>query len=73
MHKLLVDKPASTNIEYVVESVIAGPNDNCEYRVRWRGLSEEHDTWEPGSHILTYSRLISLKEWKDFKEKVNCS
>jgi hypothetical protein len=36
-----------------------------EYLVRWRGYGEEHDTWEPASHMSHCKRLLA-----EFKARV---
>ena len=39
-----------------------GRKSQLQYKVRWEGYSEEHDTWEPRENLLTCSRLI--REYK---------
>ena len=47
---------------YIVDSIVdaKGQGDERRYRVRWRGWSAEHDTWEPLSNLNELSRAEAL-------------
>src|SRR5579863_1654555 len=47
----LIDGEQEWEVECIVATRLFGHNKKCQYRIRWKGYSEAHDTWEPVSNI----------------------
>lgn len=47
--------------EYVVEEIISARRvqGRMEYRVKWKGWSYKHNTWEPLAHLTNCRRILS--------------
>ena len=48
-----------TDEEYLVESIIAGPNSDGLYKVKW--INFEEMTWEPVTHLKNNTELLKYR------------
>ena len=76
IHTRSKQKRKATREEYEVERIInkrpvAGRDDEYEYEVKWKGYTDEHNTWEPTSHLQHAIKIIVDYEKKQdrLKEK----
>lgn len=61
----------STLHEYEVEKIVGKRiyKKHVQYLVKWKGYSENENTWEPKSHLLNCSKLIKLYEEEQKKKR----
>ena len=59
---------------YVVDRVldVRVVSGEVEYKVKWRGYTSKHNTWEPAAHLLDYGAEDIVREFHTAnRDKIN--
>jgi hypothetical protein len=58
----LIDGEEEWEVERIIGMRHFGRNKTLQYRVRWKGYSEAHDTWEPKENIHAPDRVSAFHQ-----------
>ncbi len=58
----IVEGQPKWEVEEIVGTRLFGKNKKRQYRVKWRGYSQAHDTWEPEENVFAEELIQRFKE-----------
>ena len=68
----IIEGEPEFEVEQIVGSRRVGRKRTLEYRVRWKGYSSAHDSWEPAKHVRA-PELIKEYQLRTIERKIKSS